>query len=404
MGGERVIMHVDMDAFFAAIEQRDNPALAGRPVVVGADPKGGAGRGVVSTCSYEARRYGIHSAQPISQAYRLCPHAAFVPVDGARYRRESQRIRRIFEEFTPQVEPVSIDEAFLDVTGSLRLFGDKRRLARQLQGHIERETALTASLGVAANKLVAKIASDLEKPRGLVIVEPGQEVAFLAPLEVRRLPGVGPKMQAALSAMGVRTVGDLAALSREQLGQRFGEWGGDLFRKARGRDDSRVRREAAAKSIGHEHTFEEDTAERAALLRTLSELCERTAWRVRTAGKAGRVVTTKVRFDDFTTLTRRHTLPEPVADAARLYEAALKNLEAAEVEGRKVRLIGVQVSGFPDGQATQTQLFDGRQAPDDVRLRVARAEDAVKGKFGRDALRRGTSLERPAGDGSDGPE
>jgi len=191
MSGERVIIHVDMDAFFAAIEQRDDPSIAGKPVVVGADPKGGKGRGVVSTCSYEARRFGVHSAQPISQAYRLCPDAVFLPVDGAKYERESQRIRAIFDEFTPQVEPVSVDEAFLDVTGCLRLFGGKRALAERLRERIEAETHLTASLGVARNKLVAKIASDLEKPRGLVIVEPGREVAFLAPLEVRRLPGVG---------------------------------------------------------------------------------------------------------------------------------------------------------------------------------------------------------------------
>jgi len=262
MSGERVIVHVDMDAFFAAIEQRDDPSLAGKPVVVGADPMGGKGRGVVSTCSYEARRFGIHSAQPISQAYRCCPNAVFLPGDGAKYSRESRRIRGIFEQFTPLVEPVSVDEAYLDVTGSLRLFGGKRALVQQLRERIRSETGLTASLGVATGKLVAKIASDLEKPHGLVIVEPGREAEFLAPLEVRRLPGVGPKMHAALARLGIRTIGDLAAVPRRELIRGFGEWGAELHRKAHGVDAAPVQAPEAAKSVGHEHTFAEDTTDR----------------------------------------------------------------------------------------------------------------------------------------------
>jgi nucleotidyltransferase/DNA polymerase involved in DNA repair len=396
MGKERVIIHVDMDAFFAAIEQRDRPQLQGRPVVVGADPKAGEGRGVVSTCSYEARRYGIHSAQPISQAYRLCPDGVYLPVDGEKYSRESRRVREILSGFTPQIQPISIDEAFLDVTGSLRLFGGKRPLAERIRRRIEEETGLTASLGVAPNKLVAKIASDLDKPRGLVIVEPDRVEQFLRPLEVRRLPGVGPRMQQSLREMGVRTIGDLARLGEDELRERLGEWGADLHRKALGRDESPVERGDEAKSVGHEHTFAEDTADRDELLRMLMRLCEKTARRARKAGLRGRTVTTKVRFGDFTTLTRQQTLPEPVAEAGELYAAALENLAAAEVGERKVRLIGVSISGFgEEGEGLrQTALFPepSPAVKETLAHRIARAEDAVKDRFGEEAIRRGASL------------
>ena len=398
MGGERVIIHVDMDAFFASIEQRDRPELRGRPVVVGADPQDGEGRGVVSTCSYEARRYGIHSAQPISRAYQRCPHAAFLPVAMEKYSRESKRVRQIFREFTPDVQPVSIDEAFLDVTGSLRLFGGKVRLAERLQERIRARTGgLTASLGVAPNKLVAKIASDRDKPRGLTIVEPGAVEEFLRPLSVKCLPGVGPKTRQALAALGVKTVGDLADIQREQLEARFGEHGRALWNKAHGRDASPVAGGEPAKSIGHEHTFGTDTDDRERILTTLMKLCEKTARRVRKAGFAGRTVTTKVRTEDFTTYTRRQTLPHPVVEASEIYEAAVENLNGAPVRGRKLRLIGVSVSGLIEREraARQASLF-GDLA--DIHERLARAEDAVKDRFGEEALRRGASY-RP-GDGT----
>jgi nucleotidyltransferase/DNA polymerase involved in DNA repair len=405
MAEERVIIHVDMDAFFAAVEQRDNPALRGKPVVVGADPKDGKGRGVVSTASYEARAYGIHSAQPISQAYRCCPHAVFLPVDMEKYGRESDRVRQILSAFTPQLEFVSIDEAHLDVSGSLRLFGGKRELARQLQQRIERETGLTASLGVAPNKLVAKIASDLQKPRGLVVVEPEEVEQFLRPLEVRRLPGVGPKLQQALTALGVRTIGDLADRPREELQERFGAGGLSLWDMAHGIDDSPVEEEREVKSIGHEHTFEVDTNDAAVIRATLMELCERTARRLRKAGLEGRTVTTKVRFEDFTTVTRRQTLEAgTVAEAAEIFRMAEQNHVAAHAGRRKVRLVGVTVSGLqqagkaPGGR--QTRLFGaaGPHRRGDIRLRLARAEDAVKDRFGEDAIRRGASLRRPEPD------
>lgn len=409
MGQERVVIHVDMDAFFAAVEQRDDPDLRGKPVVIGADPKGGRGRGVVSTCSYEARAYGIHSAQPISQAYRLCPDAVFLPVDGQKYQRESRRIREVLSEFTPQMQFISIDEAFLDVTGSLRIFGDKRPIAEHIRRRIEQETGLTASLGVAPNKLVAKIASDLRKPRGLVIVESEQVEEFLRPLEVSRLPGVGPKMQGALARLGVKVIGDLADIPLEELQDRFGEYGKDLWHKARGQDDSPVEEGEGIKSIGHEHTFGEDTDDRDLIERELMELCEKTARRLRKARKRGHTVTTKVRFEDFTTVTRQRTLEEPVFEASAIYVAAQANFEEAEPQGRKVRLIGVQVSGFADQEggskgARQTCLFgaEERDAREDIRARIARAEDAVKDKFGEDALRRGASLRKDAARGENG--
>ena len=395
---ERVIIHVDMDAFFAAIEQRDDRSLRSRPVVVGADPKGGRGRGVVSTCSYEAREYGVHSAMPISEAWRRCPHAAFLPVSGDKYGREAECIRELLHEFTPQTEFVSIDEGYLDVTASLRLFGGKRRIARAIRDRIEAATGLTASIGVAPNKLVAKIASDLEKPRGLVIVEPDQVAAFLRPLRVGRLPGVGPKMREALAGMGVRTIGDLMALPLDLLRERFGEHGDELRRKALGRDDSPVRGGGEARSIGHEHTFELDTDDAEELSITMMRLCEKVARRLRKAQRAGRTVTTKVRFKDFITLTRRRTVEAPLSEATALYEVAMANLRAARMGGRKVRLIGVQISGLtvagPGGGPRQTSLFGAGAAAgrEDLHRRIARAEDAVMDRFGEDALRRGLSL------------
>ncbi len=399
MSSQRVIIHIDMDAFFAAVEQRDRPELRGRPVVIGADPKGGHGRGVVSTASYEARKFGIHSAQPISQAWRLCPDAAFLPVDGAKYSRESRRIRAILSEFTPQIQFVSIDEGYLDVTGSLRLFGGKRRLAELIRERIEHETGLTASLGVAPNKLVAKIASDLEKPRGLVVVEPGEEAAFLRPLEVRRLPGVGPKMRESLAAMGVTTIGQLADVPLPALQERFGEWGSDLHRKSRGVDESPVEEGDEAKSIGHEHTFDEDTDDYELVRSTLMHLCEKTARRLRRADKAGRTVTTKVRFEGFVTVTRQQQVDRPVCEASGIYAAALENFTAAPPRGRRIRLVGVSVSGLVDrdavpGRVKQGLLFEdgGPVKGEDVRRRIARAEDAVKDRFGEDAIRRGSSF------------
>lgn len=405
MTRERIIVHVDMDAFFAAVEQRERPALRGRAVVVGADPKGGKGRGVVSTCSYEAREFGIRSAMPISEAWRRCPDAVYLPVNGALYARESRRIRAILESFTPDIEPVSIDEAFLDVTHSLHLFArTKRELAERIQQRVCDETQLTCSLGVAPSKLVAKIASDLEKPRGIVVVEPEEVEAFLRPLPVGRLWGVGEKTRAALEALGVRTIGDLAALPEGELSRRFGKHGEHLWKLACGIDHREVEEGGPAKSVGHEHTFPTDTADRRLIAATLADLCEQVAQRLHRAGLRGRTVTLKLRFQDFTTLTRARTLDHPVADAATLYETASASLERVKARGRKVRLIGVSVSGFGPGRPRQPELFDTDESQREARRRqLGDAIGRIKDRFGHDALHHGTALDRPA-DTDDGPE
>ena len=253
---ERTILHVDLDAFFAAVEQRDRPELRGKPVIVGGVPPG---RGVVSAASYEARAFGVHSAMSVTEAFRRCPHGVFLPVDGRRYQQASRDVMAILRRFTPLVEPISIDEAFLDVTGSRPLFGEGAAIAASIKAAVRDDVGLTASVGVATTKLVAKIASDLRKPDGLVVVAPGDEAAFLAPLPIWRLWGVGEKTATALAEYGVRTIGDLAALSPDLLVRRFGKHGGSLASRAMGMDDDPVHEGDPAKSVGHETTFDVDT-------------------------------------------------------------------------------------------------------------------------------------------------
>jgi len=395
---QRIIIHVDMDAFFAAIEQLDNPEYRGRPVVVGADPKGGKGRGVVSTCSYEARRYGIGSAQPISEAYRRCPHAVFLPVRMARYKEVSDQVRAVLEEFTPVVEQVSIDEAFLDVTGSQRLFGSAREIAAKIRARMREGTGLTASLGVAPNKMLAKIASDLDKPNGLVVVEPDEVQRFLRPLDVGRLWGVGEKTAEALRRMGIRTVGRLADYPRAELAGRFGKQGDHLWRLAHGMDERPVEESDEVKSVSNEHTFEEDTDDVRMMTATLMRLCEKVAYRLRRGGHSGRTVTSKVRFEDFTTVTRATTLSGPVDQVPDIFQASVGHLKGLGLRGRKVRLLGVAVSNLEVSPIRQTHLFEPAAESSSERYRrLGEAIDAIKGAFGEDALRYGTGLEEDEG-------
>jgi DNA polymerase-4 len=263
----RTILHVDLDAFFAAVEQRDRPELRGKPVIVGGG--GPDQRGVVSAASYEARKFGVHSAMPLRTAGALCPHGVFLPVDGRKYQAVSREVMAILRRFTPQVQPISIDEAFLDVTGSSALFGDGATIGRLIREAILNEVHLTASVGVASTKLVAKIASDLRKPDALVVVPPGEEATFLAPLPISRLWGVGGKTAEALRDFGVQTIGDLAALPAEPLVRRFGKHGASLVDRAKGRDPDPVATGEPAKSIGHEHTFDVDTSDREVIERTV---------------------------------------------------------------------------------------------------------------------------------------
>jgi DNA polymerase IV len=377
---DRIILHVDLDAFFAAVEQRDHPELRGKPVIVGGG--GPHDRGVVSTASYEARVFGVHSAMSLREAGRRCPHGIFVPVDGAKYTAASKDVMAVLRRFTPLVEPISIDEAFLDVTGSRILFGDGAAIGRQIKDEVKASVDLTISVGVASTKLVAKIASDLRKPDGLVVVEPGDEEAFLAPLEIRRLWGVGEKSAAVLREYGVRTIGDLAALPDDLLIRRFGKHGASLAQRARGIDDDPVGGRDAAKSIGHEHTFDVDTSDREIIERTLLGMSEGVAGRLRDSGVRASTITVKIRDTTFRTITRQRTLPEPTDLTDPIFRTALE-LARPEVRGLRIRLLGVTASGL--GEREQLSLF---AADDPRRRKVTEAADEVRHRFGERAITR----------------
>jgi nucleotidyltransferase/DNA polymerase involved in DNA repair len=389
MVSPRTILHVDMDAFFAAVEQRDRPELCGKPVIVGADPRGGRGRGVVSTASYEARRFGVGSAMPISEAWRRCPQGIYLPVDMEKYARESERIMAVLHRFTGLVEPVSIDEAFLDVTGSRRALGSGETIAQRLKDAIREETRLTASVGVATSKLVAKIASDMGKPDGLVVVPPGTEAAFLAPLHVRRLWGIGPRMEEELAKLGVATVGDLAALPPARLERRLGTHGHDLQLLARGIDEREVAAELAeAKSLGQEHTYDRDTTDLERLRATLLALADGVSARLRAHGLKARTVTLKYRDEAFRTTTHARTLGAACDSANELF-AVVWELFGEVHRGRKVRLLGVYASHFGD-ESPQLPLFAETAAPS----RLDRVRDEVTRRFGDDAITRASLLGR----------
>jgi len=386
MKATRTILHVDMDAFYAAVEERDRPELRGKPVIIGADPKGGAGRGVVSTASYAARKFGVASAMPISTAFRLCPQGLFLAPDMAKYSEVSRQIRAVFEDFTDMVEPLSVDEAFLDVTGSVRLFGDGETIARKVKAQIAARTHLTASVGVATAKLIAKIASDLRKPDGLVVVPPGTERAFLAPLPVRRLWGVGPKMEERLARIGIHTVGQLADAGPAHL---LGVHGLDLQRLARGEDDRPVVPDhGRARSVSVEHTFDLDEGNPRALKKRLLHLADELSRRLRAESLAGRTITLKYRDETFRTRTHARSRKAPTNVASELYETA--TLLFGEVHGSlKVRLLGLGVSGFDE--PAQRSLFESDLPVRGVKIDELR--DKVREKFGRQALRRASDLE-----------
>jgi nucleotidyltransferase/DNA polymerase involved in DNA repair len=385
----RTILHLDMDAFFAAVEQRDRPELRGQPVIVGADPKGGLGRGVVSTASYEARRFGVGSAMPISEAWRRCPQGVYLQPDMEKYARESQRIMELVGRVTDLVEPVSIDEAFLDVTGSARAFGDGAAIARRLKDEIHAETGLTASVGVATSKLVAKVASDMRKPDGLVVVPPGEEAAFLAPLPVRRLWGVGPRLEEQLAKLGVVTIGDLAGLDPERLARRLGTHGHDLRQLARGEDTRPVVAGPwEAKSLGQEHTYDRDTSDGRRLRATLLELADGVAARLRRHGLRARTVTLKYRDEDFRTTTHARTLQQATDSGSTLFETAW-TLFGEVHRGRRVRLVGIYASHFGD-ERPQLDLFAEPKAP----APLDRLRDAVAERFGSEKITRASLLGR----------
>jgi len=382
----RTILHVDMDAFYAAVEQRDHPEYRGKPVVVGSDPKGGRGRGIVSTCSYEARRFGIHSAQPISRAWNLCPQAIYVMPDMGKYERVSGRVMNILAGYTDLLEQVSVDEAFLDVTGSTKLFGSGVEIARNIKQTIRRELGLTASVGIAENKFVAKIASDLEKPDGLVVVACGREKEFLAPLEIGRLWGVGKKTETSLKQMGIVRIGQLLDLDPKRLVSKLGKTGARLWQLAQGVDDRPVLPEEGYKSIGHEITFEKDTADFELLHRTLLDLAERVSRRLRSNGFSARTIAIKYREADFSTFTRRRTLNAPVDTAEKIFPVALSLLRGLIRKGVCVRLIGVYACNLetPAGDG-QMPLFGQKQGND---RKLAEALDEINERFGSRSITR----------------
>jgi nucleotidyltransferase/DNA polymerase involved in DNA repair len=355
---DRTIFHVDMDAFYASIEQRDHPAYKGLPVIVGADPRAGSGRGVVAACSYEARRFGVHSALPISTAFRRCPDGVYLRPDMARYQSVSRQIRGVFRSYTPWVEPLSIDEAFLDLSETVPNDERALQLARELKRRISDECRLTASVGIAPNKFVAKIASDLKKPDGLVQVQESKLLEFLDPLPIGRLWGVGPRTEEKLKTMQISRIGDLRRFERSVLIQRFGKAGDHLWKLSNGLDNRPILTNHQPKSVGHETTFSEDITNMVKLESTLRSLSEKVSRRLKKHGLSGKTVTLKLRYSDFTTLTRQVSFRDPVCNAPDIYRVIHKLLHRHRDPERKVRLIGVSLSALEDdSQIRQLRLF-----------------------------------------------
>ena len=406
----RVILHVDMDMFYVAIELRERPDLRGKPVVVG----GSGARGVVSAASYEARRFGVFSAMPSVRAKKLCPHAVFLPGQPHLYREASRQVHEIFGSFTPLVEGIALDEAFLDVSGALMQFGSPTQIADHIRDRVRQEVGITCSVGVAANKFIAKIASKAAKPKvtergvepgaGVVVVEPGREVEFLHALPVRALWGVGPATHAKLDNVGVKTVGDLAGLGLDILTAMLGQANGThLHRLAAGLDDRAVEPDREVKSIGHEETFSVDVFEESVLAHHLVRLCDAVAARVRGAGVTSRTLTLKVKFSTFHTITRSITLDQPRSTGPGFVDALsplLRHIDLAP----GVRLLGVSASHFVSSDApptpVQASLFDELRVQDnevavhneDVWNTASGAIDEIRAKFGRGAIRNASAL------------
>ncbi|PYR88074.1 MAG: DNA polymerase IV [Acidobacteria bacterium] len=385
----RFILHVDMDAFYASIEQLDHPEYKGRPVIVGADPKTGKGRGVVAACSYEARKFGIRSALPISRAWKLCPQGVYVRPRMNRYVEVSQQVMDVFRRYTDLVEPLSIDEAFLDITGSVALLGPADEIARSIKKAIREATGMTASVGLAPNKFLAKIASDLKKPDGLVVLREDDVDQFLRDLPISRLWGVGPKTEARLHEMGFRTIGQLASASRESLVRTLGSLGEHLYQLSHGKDDRQVVPDWERKSVGTETTFDEDTDDRDLLLRTILELSDHVAERLRKDEYRARKVTLKLRYSNFSTHTKQHSL-DRLIQAGDEIAAVARQLFSQFPLNRKIRLIGVSAGDLHRGREDPEQLT--LFATSNPKEKLGHTVDEIKEKFGIDALRRGSQL------------
>jgi DNA polymerase-4 len=379
----RAIAHLDFDAFFAAVEENRDPSLRNKPVIVG-----GGERGVVATANYVARQYGVHSAMPLRTARRLCPHGVYLTGHHELYREYSRRLLEILRGYSPLVEPVSLDEAYVDLTGTDKLFGQPSQTVRLIQKRVAAELKLSISVGLATNKLVAKVASDYRKPGGLTIVPPGEEAAFLAPLAVEKLPGVGPSFLEQLHNRGVFTVGDLTRVPDHLLRLSFGEWGEVLAHRARGEDPRRVVPREEVKSISREHTFEEDVSDNGLLESTLLSLTEEVCRRLRRKQLEARTVTVKIRYSDFVTHTCSHTLTRPLDVDEVFFEEALSLFRKGRQRRYHVRLLGVGVSKLTP-RAWQDDLFDQRlPLLRELDLKL----DAIRDKYGAKAIRRGATL------------
>jgi DNA polymerase-4 len=382
----RRIIHIDLDAFFVSVEQREKPELKGKPVVVGGNPKG---RGVVASASYEARAFGLHAGMPLVTASRLCPQAIFIEGSFPKYREASQGFMAILADFSPFLEPMGLDEAYLDATGFESIHGSIREMALKIKKRTKEELGLSASVGIASSKVVAKVASELSKPDGLLEVAMGEEASFLAPLAIERLPGVGKKTGRKLNALGITTIGKLAIMSLTALKSHFGASGEVLCQWARGIDNSEVEPPAPAKQVSRETTFAKDTRDRALLKATLRYLGERVGADLREEGKQARVVTLKLRYGDFTTITRRQTLNKPFDSDQAIFDTGAKLLNKALAgEKRALRLIGIGVSGLSEG-GKQLDMLDASARRQES---LNRAIDRIRNKYGFTAIQTGRTL------------
>jgi DNA polymerase-4 len=389
----RVVMHVDLDAFYASVEQLKRPDLRGKPVIVGGMGLPGE-RGVVAAASYEARAFGVRSAMPLGRARRLCPQGIFVPTDFSAYRQASRRVFRILNDYSPLIEPLSLDEAYLDLTGSEAVLGPPSEVAAGLQARVRHECGLDLSVGVATGKVVAKVASDLRKPRGLVIVAPGDEAAFLGPLPLSRLPGCGPATVSRLETFGVRTIGQLAAMPDALLGELFGKYGRGLHAHARGIDPRPVEPAGEPKSISREVTFDRDIVDPDEILRTGRSLIMDVAESLRGQGLAARTVTLKIRYQPFDTYSRQATLAVGSDRDDALREAFVKLISDHLERGRPVRLIGAGVANL-ESRAVQLDLLEARSG---ARSGLDAQLDQLRQRFGPNAISRGTPVEHHQND------
>jgi nucleotidyltransferase/DNA polymerase involved in DNA repair len=387
----RSILHVDMDAFYASVEQFDHPEYKGRPVIVGADPRDGLGRGVVAACSYEARKFGVRSALPISRAWKLCPEGVYVRPRMERYVEVSRQVMEVFRRYTDLVEPLSIDEAFLDITGSTALLGTPEHIARSIKKEIREATTLNASVGLAPNKFLAKIASDLKKPDAFVVVEEKDVDAFLRDLPISRLWGVGPKTEERLHEVGYHTIGQLAAAGRDRLVLSLGSLGEHLYQLSQGKDDRPVVPDGQPKSISSETTFDVDTGDRELLLQTILELSDYVAERLRKNGYRARKITLKLRYSNFSTHTKQSS-QEKLIQTGEEIAAIARYLFCQFPLNRKIRLLGVAAGDLHREGADPQQLTLFGQPNQSQNEKLSHTVDEIKLKFGNDAIRRASQL------------